>query len=350
MERSEVRNAECKMQNAESIPVDSHSAIQNPQSAPPAGGACRVKKWIARIRDMLEKKRVREALVAEDQRLFEDDYAAHFDKAYTKTPDVGRPFLLHPWFPKGGIVLIHGYMAAPLEVRAMAEYLYQKRYAVYGVRLKGHGTSPADLANTHWEDWGRSIEHGYAVMRTITDNVILGGFSMGAGLALLAAGQKRGDVSAVFAIAAPLKLWSNAARLAPSMVRVNAWLKRFNWSKFRWEYVENDPENKHINYTSNPIAGVAELSNAMNIMEDLLKDITAPTIILQGSHDPVVHPDSGPAIFDKVGTPLKEYTLFARDRHGIINGPGAEEVFERVYQFLTYARETQRREPTGGAR
>jgi len=296
-----------------------------------------------RIRDILKRKQLRKTLIEEDQRLFEADYATHFDKAYTKSRVVGRPFLLHPWFPKGGIVLIHGYMAAPLEIRAMADYFYRKRYAVYGVRLKGHGTSPADLANAHWQDWRASIEHGYNIIRTITDNVILGGFSMGAGLALLTAGQKRRDIGAVFAIAAPLKLWSNAARLAPSVVRVNAWLKRFNWSKFRWEYVENDPENKHINYTSNPIAGVAELSNAMSVMEERLKDITAPTLIVQGSGDPVVHPDSGPAIFDKVGTPIKEYTVFARDRHGFVNGPGAEDIFERVCHFLTWAQKQTRK-------
>lgn len=312
-----------------------HTKQQEPAPGPDEG-PCRI-KWIARIRGLIEKKRAREALAAEDLALFEQDYAAHFDKEFTKPPEVGRPFLLHPWFPRGGIVLIHGYMAAPLEIRALAEYLYLKRYAVYGVRLKGHGTSPADLANAHWEDWLRSIEHGCAVMRTITDTVILGGFSMGAGLALLAAGRKPAGVSAVFAISAPLKLRSSAARLAPSVVRVNAWLKRFNWSKFRWEYVENEPENRHINYTSNPIAGVAELSNAMGVMEGVLKDITAPTLVLQGSGDPVVHPDSGPAIFEKVGAPLKECTLFARDRHGIINGPGAVEVFERVHQFLAWA-------------
>jgi esterase/lipase len=286
---------------------------------------------------------IRRMLVDEQRRAFDREYAAHYEAGVSKPPDVGRPFLLKPLRPvRGGIVLIHGYMAAPLEVRLMAEHLRRNGYAVYGVRLKGHGTSPADLALTTWQDWYESVQSGLAIVRTISENVIVGGFSMGAGLALLVAGRKPFRIRAAFAIDTPLHVRSAAARFAPSIVKVNALLKRFRWGRSRWEYVENDPENKDINYLSNPVSGVAELTKAMNVMLETLKDITAPTLIIQGARDPVVHPDSAPTIFERVGTPHKELVILERDRHGIINGPGSKDVFDHVGRFLARARSSSR--------
>lgn len=302
-------------------------------------GLAPIVKRIARTPAWVNRYIVRKILVDEERRRFEDDYAAHYEVGASKGPDVGRPFLLKPWFRrKGGIVLVHGYMAAPLEVRTMAEYLCKKGYVVYGVRLKGHGTSPSDLAKATWEEWIDSINRACAIVRTFADRLILGGFSMGAGLVLLAAAQRPARSRAVFAISAPLHLRSSAARFAPSIVRVNALLKRFHWGRTQWEYVENDPENKHINYMSNPVSGVAELTKAMGVMFEGLKDITAPTLIIQGSKDPVVSPESGPAVFEKIGTPLKELIVMERDRHGIINGLDATDVFDRVSHFLDWAR------------
>jgi esterase/lipase len=307
-------------------------------------------KWIARTPAWYNAYRVRALLVEEDHREFDHDYTAHYEPGVTKGTEVGRPFLLKPLCAKGAVVLIHGYMAAPLETRAMAEHLRAQGYAVYGVRLKGHGTSPADLAATTWEDWRESIDHAYAVMRTISDRVIVGGFSMGAGLALLTAARTPETTRAVFAISAPLHLRSSAARYAPSIVKVNTLLRRFRWGRsYQWEYVENRPENPHINYLVNPVAGVAELTEAMEVMQEALKDLRVPTLILQGSRDPVVNPNSGSAIFERIATEHKELLVLERDRHGIINGPGTAEVFARVCAFLEWALQTagDNAKPTG---
>jgi alpha-beta hydrolase superfamily lysophospholipase len=77
----------------------------------------------------------------------------------------------------------------------------------------------------------------------------------------------------------------------------------------------------------------------MEAMERVLPDIVVPTLVAQSSKDPVVDPSSAMDIFAKVGTPLKELTLFERENHGIVNGPRSEEVFERVYRFLLWAQE-----------
>ncbi len=241
---------------------------------------------------------------------------------------------------KAGVLLVHGYMAAPLEVRALAEYFEAKGYAAYVARLRGHGTASEDLAQTPWEEWYESVNRGYAIIKSLTDNIIVGGFSTGGVLALLAAGKKGDKIKAVFSINAPLQLRNYMARFASSIVSMNGLLSRFKGGS-NWEYVENSPENKHINYTRNPVTGVKELGEAMRAMENVLGDICVPTLIVQGHRDPIVEPSSGMGIYEQIGTHLKELTYFDFDRHGIVNGPGSEEVFDRVDRFLMWAQERE---------
>lgn len=283
-------------------------------------------------------KRVRDIFLQEDQDAFEHDYEK-YRMSESHPMDIGRPFLLVPERYNAGVVLVHGYLAAPEEVRALGEFLYERGYVVYGVRLKGHGTSPEDLAQTQWADWYESVNCGYVVIKSFTDNIILGGFSTGGCLALMGAGLKGEKIQSVFSINAPLKLRQFAARLVPSVVSFNSLVRRIRGSETGWEYLENAPENEHINYKRNPLTGVRELNRAMEAMENVLEQIVVPTLVMQGSKDPIVDPSSGLDIFSQVGTPLKELTVFERENHGIVNGPRSKEVFERVYRFLLWARD-----------
>ena len=298
------------------------------------------KSLIARMPRRLEaamaRRRARQALLEEDLHAFEDAYARHYVPGETKPPDVGRPFLLRPrrLRPRGGVVLAHGFLAAPLEVRALGEALCRAGYAVYGVRLAGHGTAPEDLAPRPWEEWHASLERGVSILETLTDHIALCGFSIGGCLALIGAARLSKRVRAVVSICAPLYVRRYSIRLVPSIVGINSLLRRVGAERFRWEYVENHPENQHINYVRNPLTAAKELVTIMAETERLLPTITIPALVIQASRDTTVHPDSGPDIFGRLGSPHKELTIFERGRHGIVNGAGSAEVFARVDQFL----------------
>lgn len=295
-------------------------------------------KNVAAIPRPVLSSKIREMFLKEDNELFEQDYANFVKDGESKPIDVGRPFLLTPPKFKAGIVLVHGYMAAPLEVRAMADYFAKRGFAVYGVRLRGHGTSPEDLARTPWEEWYESLNRGYAVIKSLTDYIILGGFSTGGVLALLAAGRKRDKVKAVFSINAPLQLRNYMARFASQLVSMNSLITRLRGGT-GWDFIENNPENKHINYARNPVTGVRELGKAMSAMETVLKDVCVPSLVIQGFRDPLVEPSSGQNIFSQIGTHQKELVVLDKARHGIINGEGALEVYDRVDRFLMWTRE-----------
>lgn len=293
-------------------------------------------RMLHRWETVMARRRARRALVEEDLQAFEDAYARHYVPGETKPPEVGRPFLLRPrrLRPLGGVVLAHGFLAAPLEVRELGESLCRAGYAVYGARLAGHGTAPEDLAPRPWEEWHASLERGVAILETLTDRVALCGFSIGGCLALIGAARLSGRVSAVVSICAPLYVRRYSIRLVPSIVGINSLLRRVGVDRFRWDYVENHPENLHINYMRNPLTAAKELVTIMAETERLLPTIMLPALVIQASKDTTVHPDSGPDIFGRLGSPHKELTIFERGRHGIVNGEGSAEVFARVEQFI----------------
>jgi alpha-beta hydrolase superfamily lysophospholipase len=81
-------------------------------------------------------------LLAAESALFIKDYEKNYCEGETKSRDIGMPFFLHSPGSDTGVLLIHGLMAAPEEVREWAQFLYEKGLTVYAPRLAGHGTSP----------------------------------------------------------------------------------------------------------------------------------------------------------------------------------------------------------------
>jgi len=269
-----------------------------------------------------------------DLDLFKQDYDKYHIINESKSPEIGRPFFLRKSYQRKGVILIHGYMAAPEEVRVVAEALHKKGYVVYGVRLRGHGTAPEDLGKREWYDWYNSVNRAYIVMNHTVDKISIVGFSTGAGLALLQAANKGNNFRGVVSINAPLKLQNISSQLSSAVVVWNNLLDRMHVNKGKMEFVTNDPENKHINYFRNPISGVAQLEKLMDKVEESLHKIEIPALIIQGSDDPVVNPVSGKEIFDKLGTKKKEIQSIYAERHGIVRGEESKKVISHVLDFL----------------
>ena len=274
-------------------------------------------------------------LIQKAQFDFERDYANFAIEGESKPKAVGRPYFVKGTSRDIGVVLIHGYMAAPLEVKELADYLGSQGIYVYAPRLTGHGTAPEDLALRSYMDWVDAVDEGYVIIRNICKRVIAGGFSAGAGLALFIA-SRINAVDGVFAVCPPLKLKNISARFVPA---VNAWnrlLNRVNIDSGKMEFVENCPENPHINYVRNPIAGVRELESLMDDVEARLPAITAPALVIQAYGDPVVEPDGALKTYEQLGSADKLYQVFNFDRHGIVSGLGAQRVHRAIGDFVEH--------------
>lgn len=268
-----------------------------------------------------------------DIQIFEEDYTNNFHAEWTKDAEVGRPFFWRVPGSKIGVLLSHGYLSAPMEVRALGEFLYKSGISVYGIRLKGHGTSPLDLANSKWEEWYESLNRGLSALRCLYDKVYLCGFSAGGCLVLYASSRKNvEDISGVISISAPIKLQNYAINLLPTVTTLNYVLKKFGSEG--WDLLDHKPENPHINYQKNPLSGLRQLKTLMEETEKILPLVKIPTLIIQGSHDNTVNPESANIIFEQLGSEKKYKIVFHRRNHGIINGDLSREIFVKIREFI----------------
>ncbi len=232
----------------------------------------------------------------------------------------GEPYLLLPDQPNGlGVVLVHGFLASPDELRNFGEKLYAEGYLVIGVRLKGHGTSPWDLRDRAWEDWFQSVRRGYQIMSAFTDRICLIGFSTGGALALHLASEQSDGLSGVVAISPPIKFRNKNMIFVPFVHGTNEftrWIPSYEGVK---PFVQKSSEHPHINYRSMPIRGLYELQLMVAELKRRLPDVTCPAIILQGTEDRVVNPESAKIILKEIGSDKKSLHMASSERHGIVN-------------------------------
>lgn len=322
-----------------SSPYDFHRArIDNPveviaNAVEPLKNLQRLVRNVAWLPKFIVKRRVSSLLLRQDQAEFDHDYHKYYQPGESKDRKIGMPYLIRGRFHRMGVVLIHGYMSTPLEVKELARYLGKRGVWVYAPRVKGHGTSPDDLANCTHEQWVTSVDKGFGIVRNLCERVVVGGFSNGAGLALdLAA--RTGDVAGVFAVCPPLQLQDISSRLVPAVDVWNRLMKKVHLDEALVDFIDNNPENPQINYTRNPISGVRELERLMGTVAQRLPLIEAPALIIQAQGDPVVNPKGSKKVFERLASTDKTYVLVNFDRHGILLGEGAHRVHQAILNFI----------------
>lgn len=281
------------------------------------------------------RKKVADTIMERHLAEYDADYESFYVKGESKDKSVGKPFLVKGRRKNIGVVLVHGYMAAPLEMKELALYLGNRGIWVYVLRVKGHGTSPEDLATRKFGDWMASVDEGYAVVSSLCDEVVAGGFSNGAGLALDLTSRVR-DIKGVFAVCPPMKLKDIARIFVPAVDSWNRFTESVRFDGVQMEFVDNHPENPHINYKRNPISGVRELERLMNTVEDRLPTISVPALVVQSAGDTVVNPKGSRKLYHNLGTEDKDYIMFNFQRHGILLGEGSEKVFNAIGDFIEH--------------
>ncbi len=273
-------------------------------------------------------------LMHQESLLFARDYKKHFLAGETKDRNIGEPYLLHQTATQRGVLLIHGLMAAPEEVREWADFLYSQGYTVYAPRLAGHGTSAVDLARRCYGNWVDSVNRGHAILKTCCEQIVVAGFSTGAGLALHQAITKPEAFAAVISISAPLKFKSISSSFAERLDQWNSLLRTLGITYLRRDFVANHPDNPHINYSRCPVHSIVQVKALMKKVYRKLPDLSMPALIIQANNDPKVSGRSGRRIYHRISSPDKTYRDINFHLHGIVRGEISRNVFAEVAAFL----------------
>jgi esterase/lipase len=229
------------------------------------------------------------------------------------------PFLLTPTNSNGfGVLLIHGLLASPAELKHYGDYLVHHGYTVMGVRLKGHGSSPCALRKQTWEDWYGSVVRGFHILKAHCQQIFVSGFSTGGALALKLAAKKHPEIIGVSATAVPIKFVNPAFMLVPFLHGANTlvdWISSYDGIK---PFIENNSEHPKINYHHVPVKSLYELRRLIDTLRDLLPKIDVPTLIVHAKDDPVVNFESATDIMELLTTTPKQLIGINANRHGIL--------------------------------
>jgi carboxylesterase len=284
-----------------------------------------------------------QALLDDELTRFEQDYQKHYLEGETKAKAVGAPYLLHHADADKGVLLIHGLMAAPEEVRQWAEFLYTLGYNVYAPRMAGHGTSADDLSDREMNEWIASVDRGHDILACCSKHIIIAGFSTGGAVALHQAITKPQAFDAVISISAPLKFKKFSAKFAGLVNTWNQTLRQIDAllpfqmnsvKTLRKEFVTNHADNPDINYLRCPVHGIVQIQRLMKAVCRGLPSIQIPSLIIHATHDPKVDVQSAKEIFKRIRARKKRYREVDFDKHGIVRGDITKIVFQEVADFL----------------
>ncbi len=184
------------------------------------------------------------------------------------------------------VLCIHGFTSTPFEVRSLGESLARRGMTSVGLTLPGHGTSVDDLDRTTWKDWAAAVEAAFDELTKRYSRVALAGESLGGLLSLYTAARRK-DVAAVASLAAPLWLEGIGKRLVE-------WTQPGRWLHGRLTRVPklggSDLADKAVkatypSYPTIPMAALRSLCEFMTVVDGVLPEVTAPTLVLHAHQD-----------------------------------------------------------------
>jgi len=231
-----------------------------------------------------------------------------------------------------GCLVTHGFTGTPKEMRWMGEYLNRQGYTVCGIRLNGHATRPEDMIRSRWRDWLLSVEDGFNLLRSCTDQVFLFGLSMGGILSLTAASSL--PVRGVVAMSTPYDL--------PSMP-LPLWTIRF-LSRFKptlpkggdpgGGWFDQAAHQQHVAYPENPLRSAVELKLLIHEMHAALPRISVPVLLIHSHDDDYVIKDSMQQIYAVLTTPDRQMLWVEGCGHVITEEPAREIIFKAAADFI----------------
>jgi len=235
-----------------------------------------------------------------------------------------------PFFHKGnevGIILVHGFSSTAQEMNELGLYLHEQfGYSTFGVLLAGHGTSPADLAQTDMLDWYKSVKESYDFIKQYCKKIILIGHSMGATLSLILAAQE--SVEAIVTLCAPIKV---EYFMQDYIFLVADLLKYFPRRKKEIELME---KNSMLNYRVSALKAVEHMLDLMEVAREEIQNVTAPILTITAGLDDRVPLYNAEKIHELVKSKIKEDYYVANSIHTILFGSEKEIVIERIIQFI----------------
>jgi carboxylesterase len=187
------------------------------------------------------------------------------------------------------------------------------------------------MVRSRWRDWLLTVEDGYNLLRSCTDQVFLLGLSMGGVLSLAAAPLL--DVRGVVAMSTPYEL---PASYPVWLLRLISWFVPFmpkgKVPDSGW--FDKAAFRQHVSYPMNPVRSAAELKLLLGEMQAALPKIKVPVQLIHSHDDDYVIRDSMQKIYAALGTSDKHMLWVEGGGHVITEEPTRDLVFKTAADFV----------------
>lgn len=226
-----------------------------------------------------------------------------------------------------GVLLVHGFTGSPASMLPWARHLAEQGYAVSVPLLPGHGTTWQDLNRTAWQDWYGEAERAFEKLRANTDQVLVGGLSMGGGLALQLAADRGREVAGVMLVNAAVHLDRRdlvalpvLKHLVPSLPGVANDIKK--------------PGVEERGYSRTPLKALHAMLSAWKTLVQDLPKVTQPLLAFRSTVDHVVDPSSAALIRARVSSRDLTERMLENSYHVATLDNDAPIILEESAQFV----------------
>lgn len=224
------------------------------------------------------------------------------------------------------VILIHGFTATTVEVRPIAEYLYQEGFSVYAPLLPGHGTNPEDLNKQTWRNWVEAAIDVYNQCKSEHKVIFIGGESMGGVITCYLAAMFP-EIKGIMLYAPAIKVdhlvYSTFIRFFKKEIPKKNVLESPEKDVFPWQ-----------GYKVNPTRAAYQMYLLQKITIKKLKKIKQPVIIFQGKFDKTISPEGPKLIYNNIDSSIKEFVLLDNSKHCVLLGKDFKFLARKTYDFI----------------
>jgi len=226
-----------------------------------------------------------------------------------------------------GVLLVHGFTGSPASMVPWGRYLAEQGLGVSVPRLPGHGTSWQELNRTRWADWYGEVERAFEKLRANHDQVVVGGLSMGGGLALRLAADRGREVAGVVLVNPALCTQRKDVLALPVLKHLVPSLPGIA------DDIKKPGVHEH-GYSRTPLRAAHSMMQGWKALREDLPRVTQPLLVFRSTEDHVVDPSSGEAIRGTVSSRDLSETMLENSYHVATLDHDAPTIFEESTQFI----------------
>lgn len=246
-----------------------------------------------------------------------DKHVLHQARSYEIIPDKSNGI---------AILMSHGFAGTPEIFREIGPILAREGYYVRAIRLKGHGTTAADMSRTSGVDWFSTIVWHYKDISKKYDRMFYLGHSLGGTLGLLLSTLY--PIETIVALSTPINLHISSAKYVRQMSMLVRYWPRSKRKKLAIR------EAGIATYQKTPLYAIGSIFEVTRLVRERADKLKLPVLYVRSGLDHktlVDQPNEYRKFFPNTPTTFKDAE---NSPHSQLLGPEKDMVNEWIVEWF----------------